>query len=48
MGRLTRRHMDIRDAGTLLQFALLAVSLPALLLCGLWLVHRMQKGRDGK
>lgn len=36
----------IRDPSSLLEFALLAAALPLLWLCGMWLVHRMQKGRD--
>lgn len=38
----------IRDPSTLLLFGVMAAALPLLWLCGMWLVHRMQKGRDDK
>lgn len=38
----------IRDPSTLLKFGVLALALPVLFWCGLWLVHRAQKGRDDK
>ena len=41
-------HDDVTNEQIAAVFGVMAAALPLLWLCGMWLVHRMQKGRDDK
>lgn len=45
MVNMTRRRMDIRDVGTLLQFGLLVLSLPTIGLCVFWWIRRNERNK---
>lgn len=45
MVNMTRRRMDIRDVGTLLQFGLMAVAPPVIGLCVFWWLRRNESDK---